>query len=46
MQLDLMSYKQSTPQGDAFREWIVREVRPLDKNRMFKALRESPVNPF
>ena len=46
IQLDLMSYKQSTPQGDAFREWIVREVRPLDKNRMFKALRESPENPF
>ena len=46
VQLDLMSYKQSTPQGDTFREWIVREVRPLDKNRMFKALRENPMHPF
>ena len=38
IQLDLMSYKQSTPQGEAFREWIVREVRPLERNRMFDAL--------
>ena len=39
--LDLMSYKQSTPQGEAFREWIVREVQPLDRNRMFEAFREG-----
>jgi hypothetical protein len=37
----LMSYKQSTPQGEAFREWIVREVQPLDRNRMFEAFREG-----
>ena len=43
VQLDLMSYKQSTPQGEDFRNWIVREVQPLDRNRMFKALRESPM---
>ena len=43
IRLDLMSYKQSTPQGDAFREWIVREVHPMDRTRMFKALRESPM---
>ena len=41
IRLDLMSYKQSTPQGEAFREWIVREVRPLDRKRMFKALKEG-----
>ena len=41
IRLDLMSYKQSTPQGEAFREWIVREVQPLDKNRMFAALKEG-----
>jgi hypothetical protein len=41
IRLDLMSYKQSTPQGEAFREWIVREIRPLDRNRMFEALREG-----
>ncbi len=40
IRLDLMSYKQSTPQGETFRDWIVREVQPLDKNRMLKALRE------
>lgn len=38
--LDLMSYTQSTPEGDDFRNWIVREVEPLDRNRMFEALRE------
>ena len=42
VQLDLMSYKQSTPEGEDFRNWIVREVQPLDRNRMFKALRERP----
>ena len=41
IRLDLMSYKQSTPQGEAFREWIVREVRPLNRNRMFEVLREG-----
>ena len=41
IQLDLMSYKQSTPQGEAFREWIVREVQPLDRKRMFAALKEG-----
>ena len=41
IRLDLMSYKQATPQGEAFREWIVREVRPLDGNRMFKTIREG-----
>jgi len=43
IRLDLMSYKQSTPQGEAFRDWIVREVQPLDGNRMFKALRRIPI---
>jgi len=38
--LDLMSYKQSTPEGETFRDWIVRQVQPLDKNRMFKAFRK------
>lgn len=40
IRLDLMSYKQSTREGDNFRNWIVRMVQPLDRNRMFKALRE------
>ena len=40
IRLDLMSYKQSTPRGEDFRDWIVREVQPLNRSRMFEALRE------
>ena len=46
IRLDLMSYKQSTPEGETFRDWIVREVQPLDRNRMFKALREAHIKPL
>ena len=40
VKLDLMSYKQSLPAGEKFREWMVRRVRPVDRERMFKAVRE------
>ena len=40
IRLDLMSHKQSTPEGEALREWIVREVQPLDRARMFSALKK------
>jgi len=33
--LDVMSYKQSLPAGEKFREWIVRKVTPVDRERMF-----------
>jgi len=39
IRLDLMSYKQSLPAGQRFREWIVRHVRPVDRDRMFEAVR-------
>lgn len=29
--LELMSYPQQTPPGQAFRDWIVEEVKPLDR---------------
>jgi len=40
VKLDLMSYKQSLPAGEKFREWIVRRVKPVDRERMFAAVRE------
>jgi len=40
VKLDQMSYKQSLPAGEKFREWIVRRVKPVDRERMFKAVRE------
>jgi hypothetical protein len=40
VKLDLMSYKQSLPAGQKFREWIVRQVRPVDRDRMFEAVRQ------
>jgi len=40
VKLDLMSYKQSLPAGERFREWIVSRVKPVDKERMLAAVRE------
>ena len=40
VKLDLMSYKQSLPAGEKFREWIVRRVRPVDRDRMFESMRQ------
>jgi len=40
VKLDLMSYKQSLPAGQKFREWIVRQVQPMDRDRMFEAVRQ------
>jgi len=39
VKLDLMSHKQSLPAGQKFREWIVRSVKPVDRDRMFAAMR-------
>jgi hypothetical protein len=39
VRLDLISYKQSLPAGQQFREWVVRNVRPMDRDRMFAAMR-------
>lgn len=36
--LEFMSYPQQTPQGQAMREWIVREIRPLDRRKMLESL--------
>ncbi|HOG14515.1 MAG TPA: hypothetical protein PLY39_05100, partial [Synergistales bacterium] len=32
--LDFMSYAQHTQEGQAMREWIVKEVKPLDREKL------------
>jgi len=41
VKLDLMSYKQSLPAGQRFREWIVRNVKPVDRDRMFAEMKKQ-----
>ena len=38
--LEFMSYKQETEEGRAMREWIVKNVRPLDRTKMLAKFRE------
>jgi hypothetical protein len=33
-----MSYKQSSSAGEKVREWIVKNVKPVDRNKVFTAL--------
>jgi hypothetical protein len=40
VRLDFMSYKQSLPAGERVREWIVGNVQPVNRERMFAAARE------
>jgi len=40
VRLDFMSYKQSLPAGEKIREWIVKYVQPVNKERMFEAAKE------
>ena len=40
IELEFMSYKQETEEGRAMREWIVENVRPLDRAEMLKKYRE------
>ena len=40
VKLDFMSYKQSLPAGGKVREWIVKHVRPVNRERMYAAARE------
>lgn len=40
IQLDFMSYPQSTAAGQEVREWIVREVKFADRERMLAAFRK------
>jgi hypothetical protein len=40
IKLDFMSYKQSLDAGKKVREWIVRNVKPVDRERMFAKVKE------
>ena len=40
VRLDFMSYKQSLPAGEKIREWIVKYVQPVNKERIFEAAKE------
>ena len=43
VKLDFMSYKQSLPAGEKVREWIVKHVQPVSRERMYAAARELAV---
>jgi hypothetical protein len=34
--LDFISYPQQSPEGQAMRKWIVENVQPIVKNRLFQ----------
>ena len=38
VKLDFISYTQDIPEGKAMREWIVKNVKPLDKRKMIAEL--------
>ena len=40
IELEFMSYKQETEDGKAMREWIVKNVKPLDREKMLRKFRE------
>ena len=44
IKLDFISYKQETEEGREMREWIVRNVKFLDREKMLKKFREWNVN--
>lgn len=46
VQLDFMSYKQSMPAGERVREWIVKQVQPVNRERIFAAARGLAPHPL
>ena len=40
VRLGFMSYKQSLPAGEKIREWIVKNVQPVNRERVFAAAKE------
>ena len=44
IKLDFISYKQETEDGREMREWIVRNVKFLDREKMLKKFREWNVS--
>jgi hypothetical protein len=45
VELGFMSYAQHTPEGQAMREWIVDEIRPVDRDKILARAREHEVRP-
>jgi len=41
VKLDFMSYAQDTAEGKSMREWIVTNVKPIDREKMLNGLRNS-----
>ncbi|HQD05008.1 MAG TPA: hypothetical protein PLF82_09760, partial [Halanaerobiales bacterium] len=38
--LDFISYPQATEEGQKMREWIVKNVRPVNRKKMYEAFRK------
>jgi hypothetical protein len=36
--LDFMSYPQYLPEGQDFREWIVKKIQPIDRKKMRRSV--------
>jgi hypothetical protein len=45
VQLEFMSYKQVLPAGEKVREWIVKHVKPLNREGMVEAVKDLPLSP-
>lgn len=41
LSLEFMSHPQQTPQGREMREWIVEQIKPLDRSRMLERIRQT-----
>jgi len=45
LHLEFMSYKQGLPAGEKAREWIVKHVKPLNRDRMIESVKNLPLSP-
>lgn len=43
IELDFLSYPQDTSEGAAMRQWIVREIKPLDPTKLFSTTGYTPL---
>jgi len=39
IELDFVSHPQQTPEGKAMREWIVEQVKPIQRDRLLQTSR-------
>ena len=45
VKLEFMSYKQTLPAGEKVREWIIKHVEPLNRERMIEVVKNLPLSP-